>query len=436
MPASLAPITPELLKDLQGGKEPALEQLFRPNFAALSTEANEKLEDIAVAQKVVASAFLEVWEHRTEPQSPAQLESMLRQFVTAGVTHEVRRRGAAHRMGETEGNHKDHAAKHTGEALTVDQVWARIVGELHTVKTDSRERAKQLADQRRHEAALHMAKVSKRGVPKTMIIIGVVLAVAVAIPLYLAGRGAEMTKAGQALAREDARSMRSQSAQRGTVKLEDSTEVRIGSSTEVRLPVAFPRDFRAAEVRGSALFKAPSGTTPFLVKVGSAWVAAQDADFVVRSYPDDSGAAMIKVLRGHVTVQAGEVEQKSYNEGSVLLVKKDATISDLPAERAINAFSWPDGNFVTQNLPLRKVLVEFKKWYGLDIVPKDTTFLDRPITMSASLESKMDGIAALEAAGKLKLGFEGASMALYDESATVKNPVTKPTAKAAAKKKK
>jgi len=56
MPASLAPITPELLKDLQDGKESALEQLFRPNFDELSKEAAERL-DGHLAQKVVGKVL-------------------------------------------------------------------------------------------------------------------------------------------------------------------------------------------------------------------------------------------------------------------------------------------------------------------------------------------------------------------------------------------
>ena len=66
MPASLAPITPELFADFKGGKETELEQFFRANFEAITQEANEKLEDLAAAQKVAASAFLDVWDRRAK----------------------------------------------------------------------------------------------------------------------------------------------------------------------------------------------------------------------------------------------------------------------------------------------------------------------------------------------------------------------------------
>ena len=426
MPASLAPITPELLKDLQGGKEPALEQLFRPNFEALCAEAAERLEDPAVAQKVVASAYLEVWEHRTEPQAPSQLEAMLRQFVGSGVAHELRRRAAVHRMADSDGDHKSHNnVRHTAEVMSTDEVWSRIVGELHTVKADARERAKLLADHKRHETAAHLSQVAKPRVSKVAIIGGIVLLAVVAIPLYFANRGAEVTKAGQALAKNDVHEMKSAAGQRGTVKLEDGTELRLGSASEVKITPAFPRDFRAAQATGAALFKVTADDkNPLLLKVGSAWIYASGADFMVRSFPDDSGAAFIKVLSGTVTVKANEID-KPLAAGAMLFVSKGGAFADVSSDQAAGAFSWPDGNFVTQNLPLRQVLADLKKWYALDIVPRDTTILNRPITMTASLESSKDAITALETAGNVKLGFEGLAMVLHDGSAKVAKPVTK-----------
>src|SRR3972149_5999972 len=102
MPASLAPITPELFADFKGGKETALEQFFRANFAAITQEANEKLEDLAAAQKVAASAFLDVGARRAKLESAAQLEKLLYDAVNGEAVHEQRRRAAAHHMA---GNH-------------------------------------------------------------------------------------------------------------------------------------------------------------------------------------------------------------------------------------------------------------------------------------------------------------------------------------------
>jgi hypothetical protein len=131
MPASLAPITPELFAEFKGGKETALEKFFRANFEAVTQIANEKLGDVAAAQKVAASAFLDVWERRAKLESPAAIEKVLLDAVNGEAVHEQRRRAAAHHMA---GNHaKAHDA---AVPETVDQWWAKVAGVLHAAHAD------------------------------------------------------------------------------------------------------------------------------------------------------------------------------------------------------------------------------------------------------------------------------------------------------------
>ena len=78
MPASLATMSPELFADFKAGKESALEQVFRANFEAFTTEANEKLDDPGAAQKVAASAFLDLWDRRAKLESVEQMQALLR----------------------------------------------------------------------------------------------------------------------------------------------------------------------------------------------------------------------------------------------------------------------------------------------------------------------------------------------------------------------
>lgn len=415
MPASLAPITPELLVDFRGGKESALEQLFRSNFDALTKEAAETLEDAAAAQKVVASAFLELWDRRGKAQSAAQLEDLLRQIVGSAVAHEQRRRTTAHRMADTEGDHKQHAAAtlHHHDPEPTDKVWALLVAELHAERTDPKVRAQRLAERSRHGAATHIAHVAAPSSSRmVMVIVVIVLAVIVAVPLWFLNKGATATKAEQALARNDARPMLSAAGQRGNVTLEDSTAVHMGPNSVVKLTSHFPQDFRAAEVTGTASFNAPAGTEPLLIHVGGAWVSASGTEFVVRHYADDS-TAMIKVISGSAIVRGSGLE-RTLDAGATVQVDSNGVMSDLPAEQASEAFSWVDGNFVIQNKPLNDVLVAIKRWYGLDITARDSSIVHRVITMTASLESSKAAITALEQSGGVKIGYEGQTMVAKD----------------------
>lgn len=239
-----------------------------------------------------------------------------------------------------------------------------------------------------------------------------VVILAVAGTLWYVNKGAESTKAAQALAREDAKPMVTKAGQRGKVTLEDSTIVSMGSSSVVRLTSHFPQDFRALQVNGAAAFNAPTGTTPLLVQVGEGWIVAQDAEFAVRHFSEDS-VALIKVSRGTVTVR-GAVLERSLAAGAAVQVDKAGAIADAAADVTTEAFSWVDGNFVTMNKPLNEVLLSMKVWYGVDMVARDSSIMKRPITMTASLESSGDAVDSLEKSGSLKHTFEGKGMVITE----------------------
>ncbi len=416
MPASLAPITPELFADFKGGKETALEQFFRANFEAITQEANEKLEDIAAAQKVAASAFLDVWDRRAKLESPAQLASMLHDAVNGEAVHEQRRRAAAHHMA---GNHA--RAHETAVPETVDQWWVKVAGVLHAAHADPAEAARKRAEHSRHEAAAHMKKVARPKRTGFYVLLVLLLALAAGIPLWYLNKGADATKAGQLLGQEDAKSMRSRDGQRGTVTMEDSTVVRLGSSSMVKYTASYPLDARAMQIIGAAAIKAPASNTPLLVKVGNTWVDVSDAEFVGRSFPEDSSAAMLKTLSGTITVRAGK-EIKQLEAGSTLLVLSNGTFMDLSEDRAKFGFSWVDGNFVSEHQPLRKVLVEMKRVFALEIVPKDTSFLDRPVSMTAMLDSTRAAVAALEEGGAVKVTLVAEGKATLVDAASAPKP--------------
>ncbi len=397
MPANLAPITPELFADFKGGKESALEKLFRANFEALVNEANEKMNDMAGAQKVAASAVMDAWDRRDKLADAAALEQFLHNAIGGEAAHELRRRAAAHHMTD------NHGAGHGAlQVETADQWWTKIQGVLHAAHADPAELARKRAEASRHEAAKHMQKVAAPKRTGFYVIVILVIAVLAGVPLWYFNKGAESTKAGAILNRDDAHVMHTKDGQRGTVTLEDSTVVKLGSNTTVKYTKSFPLDARAIELIGSADIKAPKGTSPLLVKMGTLWVYVSDAEFIGRNFPEDSGSVMIKAVAGAITVKTA-TEQKEMQAGTTTLVLKNGTFMDLAADRAQLAFDWVSGNFVAENQPLRKVLAEMKRWYGIEITAKDTSFFGRPVSMTASLDSSKAALAALEEGGAVKV---------------------------------
>jgi len=397
MPVNLAPITPELFADFKGGKESALEQLFRANFEALAKEANDKMDDMAGAQKVAASAIMDAWDRREKLANTAALEQFLNNAIGGEAAHELRRRAAAHHMTDSHGS--GHGAQ---QVEMVDQWWAKVQGVLHAAHADPSEVARKRAEASRHEAAKHMQKVAAPKRTGFYVVLILVIAVLAGVPLWYFNKGAERTKAGAILNRDDAHVMHTKDGQRGAVTLEDSTVVKLGSNTTVKYTKSFPLDARAIELIGTADIKAPAGSSPLLVKMGTLWVYVSDAQFIGRNFAEDSGSVMLKSVAGKLTIKT-PTEQRDMNEGSSMLVLKNGTTMDLEADKAQLAFDWVSGNFVAVNQPLRKVLSEMKRWYGIEITAKDSSFFDRPVSMTASLDSSKVALKALEEGSAVKI---------------------------------
>jgi ferric-dicitrate binding protein FerR (iron transport regulator) len=315
----------------------------------------------------------------------------------------------------------NHAKAHEPTpAESIDQWWAKITGVLHAAHADPAAVAQQRAEHSRHEAARHMQKVAGKKKTGFYAVVVVLLLAAAAVPLWYFNKGAAATKAQQLLNKDDAKSMRAKDGQRGTVTMEDSVVVRMGSSTTVKYTKSYPLDARAMQIQGVAAIKAPKLDSPVMVKVGNAWVDANDAEFVGRSFPEDSNSAMLKVLRGNVTVRFGQ-DSKSLASGATMLVLSNGTFMDLDENRAKLAFNWIDGTFLAENQPLRKVLSEIKRWYGIDIAPKDSSFMDRPVSITAALDSAKVAIRALEEGGAVKVTLTSETRGtLVDNAANVK----------------
>jgi ferric-dicitrate binding protein FerR (iron transport regulator) len=339
----------------------------------------------------------------------------MHQAVNGEAAHELRRRAAAHHMA---GNH---ATKHEPTPPeSLEQWWTKVAGVLHAPQSDAAETARKIAEQRRHEAAAHMKKVAGKKKTGVYVLVALAILVGAAVPLWYFNKGAAATRAQQLLNKDDAKVMSTKDGQRGSVAMEDSVVVRLGSATVVKYTKSYPLDARAMQIIGVAALKAPKLDSPLLVKVGNAWVHANEAEFIGRSFPEDSNAAMLKVLSGTITVE-DKLEQRPLAAGQTLLVLNNGTFMDLDEGKATLYFSWADGSFVSSNQPLRKVLSELKKWYALAITPKDSSFLDRPVSMTAPLDSTKLAIKLLEegAAVKVTLTAEGKGT-LADNAMNVK----------------
>jgi len=418
----MQPIDRDVLTGFRLGDERALEQLFRARFEPLTQQATAALgDDQVAAPKVVEGAFVRVWGERGTIDTPEALEAFLFDAVKAGAARERSRRAAAHRFGGGGGAVNGHHAvtTHASAApVTLDDAWQHVTTALHADSaTHSPKVQDQLHDQLRHDAAVHVAALGKRPAWQIPTLIAVVLAIAIFGAMRWMDRASADSAVSQALASPDGHNLSTLAAQSTKpTSLGDGSTVALGADTKLRVPPSYGTPLRAVRLDGSASFEsvpAKDPAHPFIVRAGDASIsAAGAASFDVRSYPTDE-AATVRVRSGSVQVKSLSTgTTQTASAGQAVAVTAAGKVGAPSAAQLDEAFGWADKKFVVNNRPLSAVLPLLVRWYGLEFKTPDASILSRPVTMTASLESSREAIAAIEKAANVQFGYEGKAMTL------------------------
>lgn len=410
--------------------EEALHRAFLAEYPTLAAEARADLGDDAVAlgPKVVEGAFVRAWDQRTTIRTPDELHAFLVEDVHHAAARALSRRAAAHRLGGSDahsahGAHNAHGASHSAAHATTgadgmvnpEESWGHI---LHAVKGEGHSPGAlaEAAAISRHDAAGHIAIVTREQTPwRALILGGVALAVVIAAGFWVERLGADARLAG-AVNAADVRVVTSLPAQVGVVTLDDGTQVRLAPESKLSIPASFSRKLRAVKLEGTANFQVAKGLeSEFRVYARDAIVIATGTAFTVRAYPGENEAAVV-VSEGSVEVRQGSTTRALQPGGTLVVSPDSAPRAATPAERE-GATSWETGTLTITNRQLRDVLPQLHRWYGLDIKVLDTPLLSRPVTLRASLDSSLQAIRGVEKSTGLQFGYEGQTMVLREPAA-------------------
>jgi ferric-dicitrate binding protein FerR (iron transport regulator) len=395
---------------LRKGEEAALERILRDGYPALVEDAGKQLGDPAAAPRVVENAILQVWDERARLETPEELDKALKDAVHGNAVRHQRRAAALHRNQPAAGAPRAALAA----PMSVDQVWTNVVAALHAPKVDAAASHKQQADASRHHTAAHMAEVSKFSW-KVPVLTGVaVLAITTGILWWVNNKG-EQSNVSQSLLSPDAKHLASAPGQRANMTLSDDSKVNLGSDSQVIVPSSFADKFRVVRLEGTATFIVKADEkNPFEVRAGNATFVAKGTEFSVRAFADENQVTL-KVKEGQVVVTAGTAAARTVSAGGALAVAKSGAISEPAPEALAEAFSWLDGKVVIGNRSMKDALTELRRWYGLDLVVKDTALLSRAVSLSVDFPgSKKGAIDALEKSGNVKFVYEGQTPTLHD----------------------
>jgi ferric-dicitrate binding protein FerR (iron transport regulator) len=212
------------------------------------------------------------------------------------------------------------------------------------------------------------------------------------------------------------RELKTGTGQRGNVTLDDSSTASLGSDSRIAIPLSFAEKYRGIGLSGAAEFTIKQDPMPFWLIAGNTHiVAAGGESFAVRAFPSDS-AVLVRVKSGTVQVNVTEPEKSEHTltAGQAILVNQDGTTSPPSDTQLAEALGYLEGNFSITEKPLRYVLSEIRRWYGIDLVLKDSTMGGRLVTIQAPLTSSTEAIRAVENAANLMFQWEKQTMTLVE----------------------
>jgi ferric-dicitrate binding protein FerR (iron transport regulator) len=401
------------------GDELALKRVFDREYSGCLTSARSQLGDAeSQAPRIVQTAFVNAWNQRASFSTDDQLKAFLAEQVSFGASRALSRRAAAHRFGTHGGRDEVHTASHAvSAAADAEASWGEITRAIHGEST-SKDAHAAVASAGRHEAAVHMKTVAKKGQWKVPVAVGVLALAAIASSFLFLDKLGEGEAALQAVGSATIQPIASQSGQIGSFNMADGSKVKMGPDTKVFIADGFPTKIRAVRVEGTAQFDvAPNQPTPLYVVVRKTQIIATGTSFVVSTFAADSSFAVL-VREGSVTVKVGKAQQ-ALSANQAVLVKnpgseKNAAIEPLPDAQKAELFDWVDGKVTVGTQPLRHVMEQLVRWFNLDIKIPDAALLDRPASFSVSLDSSRAAISQVEKSANVKFGYIGDNKVFQD----------------------
>jgi ferric-dicitrate binding protein FerR (iron transport regulator) len=400
MSATLVTPDAEQFRAFSNGSEDALAAIYGSQYDGLVTIARQQLGDELShhAPRIAQQAMLDAWESRAKFDNPTGLSAYLEQAVVECVAVQRRKHASLHRRGG--------APKRTGPTPTKDEAVAQLIGFLHAPPKSHEELIEEARATKKHHAAEHVQAVANgRSWKGPAALIGTLVLVAAAGLWYMDSRSEDIA-IDKALKSEDARSLSTSPGQRGPVTLNDDSRVRMGSDTRFKMPRDFGGTMRTLEMTGVAHFEvAPGKTLPFRVRAHNAVITATGTAFTVRAYEGDS-TVLVSVAEGQVDVTLRDGDAKStVTAGNAVRVRGE-TIDAVDAAARDLALSWLRDTLVFVDAPVKEVIPELQRWYGLNPKLDHDSLGERRVSLRIALQSSGDAIKALADSAKLHIGFD------------------------------
>ena len=390
----------EQFRAFSNGSEDALASIYRSQYDTLIARSRAELGDELShhAPRIAHQVMLDAWQSRSKFGNPVDLSAYLDQAVMECVAVQKRKHAALHRRGG--------APRKTGPAPTADEAVSQLLATLHEPPKTHDDLIEEARAAKKHHAAQHVQTVGKgRAWKGPLVLLGSLVVVAAAFLWYVDTRSADVA-IDKALKADNARKLSTTPGQRGPATLNDESRVRMGADTRLVMPRDFGGTMRTVQMTGTAHFEvAPGNPLPFQVRAHNAIITATGTAFTVRAYEGDS-VVLVSVAEGSVDVviRDGDAKTSVAAGNAVRIVGSD--FQPMDAASTDLAFSWMRDTLVFNDVPVKDVIPELQRWYGVTPKLDHDSVGNRRVTMRIALQSSGDAIKTLADSGRLHIGFD------------------------------
>ncbi|MDQ6611665.1 MAG: FecR domain-containing protein [Gemmatimonadota bacterium] len=279
----------------------------------------------------------------------------------------------------------------------------------------------------RHGAATHIQAATTHTTPIIPIVIGVIAVVAIGVFL-LNDPNKQEREFGKAVESADARGLGSARGQRGALTLADSTAVKLAPETQIKVPPGFNAQVHGVSVNGAVQLTVKPITgekaLPFRVRARKVSITSTGGVLLVRAYDDDP-AVYVMAKDGALTVRPSVDEKASSTlaAGQSMAIANDGTTKMLTPAEASGEFSWVDGNYTLNAVPLSGVLPVLQRWYNTQARINDPALLTRPVSAVLKLDSSKEALDAIGMAANVHIVYVGDTLTLADGAPNASNKV-------------
>ncbi len=194
---------------------------------------------------------------------------------------------------------------------------------------------------------------------------------------------------------------RARARQRLVLRLPDRTQVTLAPGSVLRPSATYGRAARDVRLEGEAYFVVThDATRPFAVHTPRAVARDLGTRFVVRAYASDAATDVV-VAEGLVAVGRPTPTMDvpaAVADSVVLSARQRARITDagrVEVARGIaldGYLGWTEGRLVFTKTPLRDVVRQLERWYGIEIRLADARLGERRLTATLFNESPEEAL--------------------------------------------